>query len=172
MDGRRFDDWTMLRRASGTRRAALRALVIAGVVAMSTVLGPRTEAAGGCKKAGEKCSKDQQCCCQQCKGRGKKHKKCQKCPPGPGTCPAGKDLCSHTFMGICNGNLGCHCWTTTAGETRCGSDDGIGSCDDCVNDTDCVDLGFGAGAFCAQSTDPEHCRCRLGHGFCMRRCPS
>src|SRR3990172_8286969 len=142
MDGRRFDDWTILWRTGASRRAALRALMAIALAALPMSLGPQTEAAN-CKKAGEKCAKGRQCCCQQCNGR-RKHKKCKKCPAGPGTCPVGKDLCSNTFMGICNGNLGCHCWTTMEDATRCGSDDGIGDCDDCTNDADCVTLGFGA----------------------------
>ena len=160
MNGRGFDVWTSGWSTDASRRAAGRTLLATGLATLLAARGGE-EAVAACKKVGKPCDKDRQCCNRRCR-----HGKCRA--GGLGTCPAGLDFCAGTFTGSCNHNPGCNCFTTTAGETRCG-DGRPGGCGACSTDADCAE--FGAHAFCAQDTG-EGCGCATGEGFCVFACPS
>jgi hypothetical protein len=91
-----------------------------------------------------------------------------RCVMGTGTCQAGDDICTDAAA-LCGGRDDCYCYTSMAGQTRCGRKMHLFSdCDLCTNDTQCAALFPDIpGVFCfADSGDT----CECG-GRCVAPCP-
>ena len=97
MDERWFDGWTKTMAVAGSRRATLRALA-GGVLAAGLARLGLAEAAAACKKKGQACDEDQECCGKRCK-----HGKCLCSKVGKG-CKNSDDCCSSDGVaGTCSG---------------------------------------------------------------------
>ena len=152
MDADRFDG---LVACLGTRRRAVLGAVAAGVLARLGYAAEEAAAGPVCRRTGDPCRQDAQCCTATCKKRrGKKKGRC-RCAAGDATCAAGSpvDCCPPDLPQCCPAGTG----------------GGIGCCDD--GDTCCPtgsgDLGCctAANPVCCASTDAAKC-CPTGQTCC------
>lgn len=168
MNGETFDGLTRTLNAVPTRRGFLRSVVSILLMTEAAISASSDVAARhkkhkkhkhkhkhdkkpkkndfGCLDVGQACSgKDDQCCSGICEGKkpkkGEKDK--SKCVAhNTSFCQPGIDAC----LGIeleCTGGF---CFQTTGKAPFCAG--GTGVCTDCQKDTDCQELGFGAGSAC------------------------
>jgi hypothetical protein len=136
----RFDALARRLSATGSRRAALRALA-AGLVTFS--LGGRTVRADHAtctlKANGERCTSGAECCSGRCKRkRGTNKRFCRKAP-GQGICTVVENICE-TQSGDCNstGTPQCLCFVAEDGFSFCGRNaDIVERCFICDSDADC-----------------------------------
>lgn len=93
------------------------------------------------------------------------------CVSKQGSCPSGASSCPGPVIG-CNGKAECKCFTSAAGETRCGKVPAGVQCGQCTTDAQCQ--GFGKYAFCVTQTAPgTECICgTAGLGICIAPCPA
>lgn len=165
MDGHRFDGFTRWLIASGSRRAALRA-VAAGLLAGS--LGWRGEPAAAShvvcalKANGERCTRGGECCSGRCaRKRGSRKKFCRQAPE-QGICTVVEDACVSSEDCNAPGTPQCMCFVTESGFSFCGRfpEQIPERCFICDSDADCERREGGQkgdrcvrceGTFCSES---------------------
>jgi hypothetical protein len=164
----RFD--AVVRSLSPVRsRRALLGLAGSAVAALGLVAAPAVEAKHHHKKHHhkKKCQADTDCKSGQICAKG-------KCVTGQGTCATGNDSCAGVGDPFCfdaSGKHECICLTRLQGGTRCGVFGNKTACDQCLNDADCLALGFPQGSSCVVDFGPDCPLCGNNTlGQCMLPC--
>lgn len=152
MNPDRFDAMVLALNAAPSRRALLRAFGAGLSAAVLATLDAPQDAAAACKRDGNKCQKDDQCCSGKCQGK-KRKRKCRADPDARGcttddpyatNCPDSNDA-DH------------FCWVTVSGKPFCGVATG---CFNCASNGDCVNKTGNASARCVLV--PPEGVCQLG----------
>jgi hypothetical protein len=87
----------------------------------------------------------------------------------PGACAPVATLACVGQEVTCNGSASCSCLRDVDGATHCGTSRKGGSCNECVDNDDCVTLTGVVGAFCVESG--SNACCSPGQRFCRLPCP-
>ncbi len=179
MDGPRFDALARRLSATGSRRAALRALA-ASLVTFSLdwriVQADHTPCTR--KANGERCTRGSECCSGRCKRkRGTNKRFCRKAP-GQGICTVVENICE-TQSVECNtpGTPQCVCFVAEDGFSFCGRNaDIVERCFICDSDADCEKRDGGQPGdrcvYCGGTLCTNRPVGNINDTACISRCPN